>query len=335
MSAHGSTTETASRRSRIPFKTALLVLSLLGFQAATPPALAVMSPEDRQRFQCVGCHTGNAKIFTDPITGEQKETLMDIVAQRAADHGDVVCQECHFKGFDTFPHFGKEIRGCMDCHPREGAEAKEDEPYDFPRIEREFESTVHFTAHPEKFNCAQCHHPHYFKATANLGPPKAILETHNEWCLYCHTENPEQPPDTIETGLADPADPDLVSEHWMIPHAALHLAKSRCVDCHSSPEHTVSHTLPAEGEAGDCVWCHSLDSAHGRLYRYVSEAGEGSSFTNPAIIRDSYVMAATRHVALDIIAYVVVGGSLLAALAHAVMRLLRRSPRGSSERAYR
>jgi hypothetical protein len=33
---------------------------------------AVMCLEDRVSFQCVGCHTGNAKHFTDPLTGEKK-----------------------------------------------------------------------------------------------------------------------------------------------------------------------------------------------------------------------------------------------------------------------
>ena len=296
-----------------------------------------MSPEDRKRFQCVGCHTGNAKIFTDPISREQKETLIDIVAQRAADHGNLACQECHVEGFDSFPHFEKRILGCMECHPRRGADAQEDEPYDFPRIEREFESTVHFTKHREKFSCAHCHHPHYFKATARLGPPQAILDVHNEWCLNCHTENPRQPPDTIETGLGDPAEPDLVAEHASIPHTAIHLRKTRCVDCHSGSDHTVSHTLPALAESGKCVWCHSLDSVHGRLYRYVEEVREPLGFTNPAMIRDSYVMGATRYVPLDVLAYLVVGGSLLAVLAHAAMRVIRRSPpeRGSNERADR
>lgn len=296
-----------------------------------------MTAEERRRFQCFGCHTGNAQIFVHPRTGERKEILIDIAAQRAADHGNLACQECHAKGFDFFPHFGKTTLGCLECHPREGPDAQEDEAYDFPRIEREFKSTVHFAKHPGKFDCAHCHHPHYFKATADVGPPRAILETHNEWCLHCHTGTPEQPPDTIEGGLGDPAEPDLMAEHAMIPHAAVHLRKSRCVDCHSGTEHTVSHTLPARGEAGGCAWCHSRDSVQARLYRYLGEAREPLGFTNPAMMRDSYVMAATRYVPLDILAYVLVGGSLLAVLAHAAMRVIRRLPatRAGKERATR
>jgi hypothetical protein len=338
MSPIGSTIDSAPLRARISFKTVLLMLCLLGFQAAaTCPAFAAMSVEERQRFRCFGCHTGNAKPFIHPRTGERKEILIDIAAQRAAAHGDVACQECHVKGFEFFPHFRKTTLGCMECHPREGADAQKDQPYDFPRIEREFKSTVHFTKHPEEFGCPQCHHPHYFEATADLGPPQAILDAHNEWCLTCHTENPEQPPDTIASGLADSAEPDLVAEHAMIPHPAIHLRKSRCVDCHSGTEHTVSHTLPARGEAGGCVWCHALDSAHARMYRYVGEVPEASGFTNPAMMRASYVMGATRYVPFDVLAYVVVGGALLGVLAHAAMRVVRRLPttRDSEERAGR
>jgi hypothetical protein len=338
MSPLGSTTDPAPRRGRSSFKPALLTLCLLGFQAApTCPALAAMSVEQRQRLQCFGCHAGGARIYIHPRTGERKEISIDTAAQRAAAHGKLACQECHVKGFDIFPHFGKTILGCMECHPRKGAAARADEPYDFPRIEKEFESTVHFTNHRDRFGCAQCHHPHYFKATAELGPPQAIRDVHNKWCLTCHAENPEQPPDTIVSGLADPAEPDLLAEHAMIPHPAIHLRQSRCVDCHSGTGHTVSHTLPARGEAGVCGWCHSLESVHARLYRYVGEVREALGFTNPAMMRDSYVMGATRYVPLDVFAYVVAGGSLLAVVAHAAMRLIRRLPtaRGSQERTSR
>jgi hypothetical protein len=313
-----------SRCRRTLLEAVAIALTALAFLTGALPATAVMTLEDRERFQCVGCHTGNAKTFIDPITGERKETLIDIAGKRAADHADVACRECHVKGFDTFPHFEKKILGCMDCHPREGGGAQEDEPYDFQRIEREFKSTVHFTRHRKKFVCGQCHHPHYFEATAYLGPPQTILETHNEWCLNCHTANPKHPPDTIAGGIADPAEPSLVAEHGWIPHTALHLRKTRCIDCHSGTEHVVSHTLPLGEKAGGCISCHSLDSAHARLYRYVDEVGQAVGFTHPAMMRDSYVMGATRHLPLEILTYCLLGGTLLAVVGHAAMRTVRR-----------
>jgi hypothetical protein len=74
-----------------------------------------------------------------------------------------------------------------------------------------------------------------------------------------------------------------------------------------------------------------------RLYRYVGEVRGASGFTNPAMVRDSYVMGATRYVPLDVLACLVAGGALLAVLAHAAMRVVRRLPtaRGSNQKAPR
>ena len=69
----------------------------------------------------------------------------------------------------------------------------------------------------------------------------------------------------------------------------------------------------------------------------MDEGREPWDFTHPAMMRDSYVMAATRYVPLDLLAYLVVGGSLLAVVAHAAMRVIRRLPaaRAGKERASR
>jgi hypothetical protein len=55
------------------------------------------------------------------------------------------------------------------------------------------------------------------------------------------------------------------------------------------------------------------------------------------MVRHTYVMGATRYLPLDVLAGLVVGGALLAVLAHAAMRVLRRLPtaRGSNQRAPR
>jgi hypothetical protein len=251
---------------------------------------------------------------------------MDITRKRSADHASIACQKCHVEGFDTFPHFGKKILGCMDCHPREGKGAHEDEPYHFGRIKREFKRTVHFTEHRKKFGCVECHHPHYFEATAHLGPPRAILAHHNDMCLNCHAADPEGQLDTIGNRLIDAAKPNLVAVHASIPHTTLHLRNTRCYDCHSGIEHVVSHTLPLGDETPGCESCHTSDSVHARLYRYVKKAGRTAGFTHPAMIRDSYVMGATRHTPLDAVTYILVGGVLLLVVAHGLMRFVRRKP---------
>jgi Na+-translocating ferredoxin:NAD+ oxidoreductase RNF subunit RnfB len=312
-------------------KTVVLALTGLGFLTAAIPSEAVMSLADRLRFQCIGCHTGNAKIFTDPITGKKKETLMNIERKLAGDHADLDCHKCHVEGFNTFPHLGKKILGCMECHPREGRGAKEDAPYHFRRIEKEFKSTVHLTEHHKKFGCSDCHHPHYFEVAAHLGPPRAILENHNQMCLNCHAADPPSPPDVLQRGLNDPAKPSLVAEHASIPHAALHLRKARCLDCHSGTQHVVSHTLPLGDKAPGCVSCHTLDSVQARLYRYVKKVQQ-TGFTHPAMLKDGYVMGATRYAPLDAITYVLIGGTLFAVVAHGLVRIVQRRRRHAGER---
>jgi hypothetical protein len=44
------------------------------------------------------------------------------------------------------------------------------------------------------------------------------------------------------------------------------------------------------------------------------------------MIRDSYVMGATRHAPLDAVTYILVGGVLLLVVAHGLMRFVRRKP---------
>jgi predicted nucleic-acid-binding Zn-ribbon protein len=317
---------------RTPLAAMMLALVALGMLMAAFPVAAVMSLEERQRFQCIGCHTGNAKTYTNPLTGEKKDTLIDMPRKQTADHAEVACQECHVEGFDTFPHFGTKILACMDCHPREDAGAMEDAPYHFRRIEREFKRTVHFTEHPRKFGCVECHHPHYFEATAHLGPPQAILEHHNEMCLNCHAANPKGQIDTIGDRLLDPAEPNLVVEHASIPHTALHLRTTRCYDCHSGTEHVVSHALPLGDEAPGCASCHTRDSVHARLYRYVDKVRQAPGFTNPAMLRDGYVMGATRYIPLDVLSYFLVGGTLLAIVVHGLVRVVHRRRHEADER---
>jgi hypothetical protein len=53
-------------------------------------------------------------------------------------------------------------------------------------------------------------------------------------------------------------------------------------------------------------------------------AGMAVGFTHPAMMRDSYVMGATRHLPLEILTYCLLGGTLLAVVGHAAMRTVRR-----------
>ncbi len=142
--------------------------------------------------------------------------------------------------------------------------------------------------------------------------------------------------DTIGDRLIDRAEPNLVAEHASIPKTALHLRTTRCYDCHSGIEHVVSHTLPLGDDAPGCESCHTRDSVQARLYRYVEKVRQTAGFTNPAMLEDSYVMGATRYVPLDVLTYVLVGGTLFAIVVHALVRVVQRNRRPDpNERARR
>ncbi len=73
-----------------------------------------------------------------------------------------------------------------------------------------------------------------------------------------------------------------------------------------------------------------------RLYRYVEKVRQTAGFTNPAMLEDSYVMGATRYVPLDVLTYVLVGGTLFAIVVHALVRVVQRNRRPDpNERARR
>ncbi len=89
----------------------------------------------------------------------------------------------------------------------------------------------------------------------------------------------------------------------------------------------MSHALPLGDDAPGCESCHTSDSVHARLYRYVEQVDQTAGFTHPAMMRDTYVMGATRYIPLEIVAYSLVSGALMLVVGHAAMRFVRRKPR--------
>lgn len=337
---------------------ALRLAVLAGFCAllALPAAPAAAQDFlDRRvgKLQCVGCHLtgpGMARRFAfDPKTGERRDVTIDIDRLRGGDHADVACPECHVEGFERVPHPRRRvIRACMECHPRKEPDAAEDEKYAFERIKKEFETTVHYTKFKKdaqkdagtdagtdagkkvkEFACEDCHEPHYFKAAARLQTPQQVLVDNNDPCLTCHWAGATGP-------LADAAEPNLVVLHAYVQHPRLHLTKTRCVDCHTDVGETVAHDLRSGEEANDCVACHARDSVMmGRHYRHHAEPEETRlGFANAALLEESYVMAATRHLPSDGAAYVLVGVVAASVAAHGtariVLRLRRRRPPGGT-----
>lgn len=330
------------------------VLSLaLGVWLLTGAAGAQGRPsrETVERLRCLACHAGANRLTAPAKAAQTRGGTISLPDFRDADHGKVPCLECHAKGFDVFPHRGMKTETCMDCHPRKEKGAEDDKPYDFARMLTEYEGTVHFTefkhakekccgtsrgkpVHPppakteagadahrkaaeQRFTCEHCHEPHYFKATKRIKAPHLILANDNRPCLSCHQ-------DGATGALSDPAEPSLLAAHSYLPHAALHLAGTRCVDCHSSVRPAVTHDLPLGRKADQgCNTCHSLDSVLvTRLYRYADLTGTQLGFHNTRVLRDGYVMGANRHRWTDLAVFSAMSLGLTFVLLHAFWRAL-------------
>lgn len=323
---------------------------------ATPIAAA----EPERGLKCVACHLGKNRLVLDSKSLESVSVTINFDDFRSADHGKLECGDCHVKGFSGFPHRNKQSKTCMDCHPREGPGAEKDKPYEFDRIRREFEDTIHFkkfkhgkprccgtatvasaggAAPPasegtggagkvvQRFACEHCHEPHYFKATSRLKEPALIRYNDNGFCLRCHSDDAKGP-------LADPAEPSLLAAHHYLPHVKIHLESSRCVDCHTNVKLAVAHDLPEGNKANQgCNTCHSIDSIlMTRLYRYVSAEGSGPTlgFNNSRLLLDNYVIGANRHIWTDVAAYLLTTLGLVLVLAHGSWRIVDRWRRGEA-----
>lgn len=324
----------------------------LGAYAFSFPVSA-QSSEAVQRLRCLACHAGANRLTAPAKAAQTRGGTISIPEFRESDHGQIHCLDCHSKGFANFPHRGMKTETCMDCHPRKEKGAEDDKPYDFDRMREEYEGTVHFTefkhakekccgtstgkpvyeapakaagkddphhkAAEQRFTCEHCHEPHYFKATKRIKDPQLILANDNRPCLTCHQ-------DGAKGALSDPAEPNLLEAHSYLPYAELHLAGTRCADCHSSVTSAVTHDLPLGKKADQgCNTCHSIDSVLlTRLYRYVDTSASKLGFHNARIMEDGYVLGANRHKWTDLAAYALMSLGLALVLAHGAWRLLAR-----------
>lgn len=328
-------------------------VTVIGVLLLSGPA-AAGAGEPVRRLECMACHAGPNRVVFDAKTRQSRSVTISIDDFRRADHGKIHCLECHAKGFATFPHRAKKTNTCMDCHPRRENGAEADKPYAFDRIRKEFEGTLHFTEYVhaqerccgtatekpqpraaaapagggkpsseqspgQRFTCEHCHEPHYFKATRRIGEPNLIRDNDNGPCLRCHEDGAAGP-------LADPAAPSLLAAHRYLPHAGLHLDRTRCIDCHTNARATVAHDLP-EGRKADqgCNTCHSIDSVLlTRLYRYAGDSAPRLGFHNSRMLQDGYVMGSNRHKWTDLAAYLLMSLGFAIVFAHGGWRALAR-----------
>lgn len=304
-----------------------------------PSAVPAQGPELNRtaiELQCVSCHSGHREspqyVF-NPETGIRSNVMIDMPEFRQSDHGDMACVDCHTLGFDDYPHsYPRQRLACMACHPgplEKTPEAMdhgfrriiEDAEYDFWRIEKEYENSLHFTE-VVNFTCEECHDPHYFKATKRQFSPLSILENDNAPCIRCHKA------DALDMHmLSDPADPDLVALHEYVQLPKKHLDKTRCIDCHTDIDEIVAHDMrKGEDAKQGCMSCHSAGSIMmTRHYRYHDELeGTHLGFHNAVLMQDSYVMGANRNRYIDYISYAIIGITLFVLGIHGIDRVIYR-----------
>lgn len=329
-----------------------IALAIVGGRSASPATAD--TPSALPRLKCIACHAGPNRMTFDSKTGQSRTVTISMQDFHNSAHGKTECLDCHAKGFDSFPHRNKKTETCVDCHPRKDKGAEADKPYEFERVQKEFEATGHFTEYQhakerccgtaagkpatdnvsgssdagkagekkeakQRFTCEHCHEPHYFKATKQIAQPPLIRANDNGPCLRCHKDDASGP-------LSDPAKPDLLVAHRYLPYAQRHLDGTRCIDCHTNVKTTVAHDLPLGKKANQgCNTCHSIDSVlMKRLYRYVTDIDPKLGFNNSPLLQDGYVMGGNRHKWTDIAAYLLMTIGVALVLAHGVWRIVGR-----------
>ncbi len=243
----------------------LLLLALAAAVAASATVRAVT-------VRCEGCHAGGPRRVHDPRSGRVRDVAVPVRDLRRSDHARLACRDCHVGRFDLFPHPPRARRTlrCRDCHPRRGVR----EGLPFSRIAREVAASAHGGL--AGFDCESCHDPH----TTGVVPAEleAALTAGRRLCLACHG------PEAAGPGT-DPLRPDAAAAHARLPLARLHLARTRCGDCHTAaPADPLSHTLPRDATAS-CRACHRPSGALAvRLARWREPAPAALAGGGPAAL---------------------------------------------------
>lgn len=309
---------------------ALLFLSLLTGASLATAAEDRPSPEMLAKIrlaneQCLGCHS-EAGLKKPPKAGldlaKLGEQLIAPGAYLASDHAEMACTKCHKKGYDAHPHASdakESLSECQDCHAKRSI-----------RVERQFEKSVHAKNLSETFTCAKCHNAHTMRLAAKLGDPRKIVAQDNRACLNCHDSDKafaKMAPEDPKTKQKK-ARPNLNEIHAWLPNLQLHWEAVRCVECHTPPDEKIqSHEILDKNKAEKkCVTCHSTDTAlKTRLYRHLAaEEQNQHGFLNSVVLRNSYVIGATRHLTLDRVVIGLLVAIFAGVVLHGVIRLLVR-----------
>jgi len=275
--------------------------------------------------ECLSCHSEQG-VKNPPRQGMDLTKLANLVVSteqlEGSVHAAAACKDCHGDNMQQYPHVKGPVKGCPDCHQ---GPAK--------LIRPEFEKTVHFKKHGDKFTCDSCHNAHAQKKALKMGSLKKVVAQDNAQCLDCHTSElrfsqffPQSDFRYTPTMVLKKR-PNLDQIHAWLPNPPLHWQHVRCIDCHTAEKADgVSHEiLPKDQTQRKCVACHSLDSSlQIRLYRYMvtDERIKAAGFVNAFILNDAYVVGATRNPMLDTISFIIFGLLVAGLAGHGVIRII-------------
>jgi len=271
---------------------------------------------------CLKCH-GEAKfILEDTVNGRTAIKRMgpSKIINRdnfyTSVHKSFSCTDCHSADFQIFPHsFDSRFEEpflCMDCHGYDETYAR----YHFESIEAEFSESTH---NREGLNCWSCHDPHSYKAfMRNADDLAEAILYDNNMCLRCHADF------TRFSMLTDREEIVLVESHDWLPNQAAHIAKVRCIECHTEINDSIliAHKImPKSSAVKNCTECHSKDSRlmH-TLYKFESLEKRKGGFVNGIMINNSYVIGANQNVLLNRLSLLVFGLTLLVIAFHIYLR---------------
>jgi hypothetical protein len=273
--------------------------------------------------ECFSCHSETG-LKKPPKAGmdlvKLKDMLIDAAALKASDHDQMACTKCHKKGYKDHPHDDdarESLAECQECHAKKAI-----------RIERQFDKSVHAENLADKMTCAKCHDAHVMRIAAKLGDPRKIVAQDNKACLKCHDSDvafADMAPEVPETKLKKKR-PPIDKIHEWLPNTQLHWQAVRCVECHTPPDEKIlSHEILNKKKAEKkCVTCHSANTAlQTRLYRHLAAEEQNKlGFLNSVVLRDSYVVGATRNPTLDLVLIGLIGTIFGGVVVHGVIRLL-------------
>jgi hypothetical protein len=273
-----------------------------------------------QNEKCLGCHGSSKYTYYNQVSKKEVTAMMcdNRVIDRDlfynANHKGFACTDCHATEYETFPHSGElrmeEKNVCLDCHGNDEKFAK----YQFEKIEKEFQQSVHYKANSDEFTCWKCHNPHTYKI--NIRDSKNISQSiayDNQICLNCHSNF-----ERFQL-LTNRKEINLIEKHEWLPNQALHFSQVRCIECHARPNDSllVAHRiLPKEKAVKRCVECHSQNSLlMSSLYKYrIKENRTQAGFLNAIILNNAFVIGANRNVMLNrisIIIFIIMMGLML------------------------